>query len=105
MHMASDAVVAAGVVVAGGLILWTGWRWLDPANSRVIGAVIVVGKWSLLWDSVNLSLDAVPNCISRHKRAGGKSAHGARVARPACRPRHCHPEPRRRTRGLNGSPR
>jgi Co/Zn/Cd efflux system component len=60
--MASDAVVAAGVVVAGGLILWTGWRWLDPANSRVIGAVIgaviVVGTWSLLWDSVDLSLDA-----------------------------------------------
>ncbi len=60
-HMAADALVAAGVVVAGGLILWTGWQWLDPAISLVISAVIVAGTWSLLRDSVDLSLDAVPN--------------------------------------------
>ena len=65
MHMASDALVAAGVVIAGGLILWTGWHWLDPAISLVISAVIVVGTWSLLRDSVNLSLDAVPNGIDQ----------------------------------------
>jgi len=65
MHMASDALVAAGVVVAGGLISWTGWHWLDPAISLVISAVIVVGTWSLLRDSVNLSLDAVPNGIDQ----------------------------------------
>ncbi len=62
-HMAADALVAAGVVVAGGLILWTGWQWLDPAISLVISAVIVAGTWSLLRDSVDLSLDAVPNGI------------------------------------------
>ena len=60
MHMASDALVSAGVVVAGGLIIWTGWLWLDPAISIIISAVIVLGTWSLLRDSVNLSLDAVP---------------------------------------------
>jgi len=60
LHMASDALVALGVVVAGGLILWTGWLWLDPAISLVISAVIVAGTWSLLRNSVNLSLDAVP---------------------------------------------
>ena len=65
MHMASDALVAAGVVVAGGLILWTGWHWLDPAISLVISAVIVVGTWSLLRDSVNLSLDAVPEGVDQ----------------------------------------
>ena len=63
MHMASDALVALGVVVAGGLILWTGWAWLDPAVSIIISAVIVAGTWSLLRDSVNLSLDAVPGGI------------------------------------------
>ena len=62
-HMAADALVAAGVVAAGGLILWTGWLWLDPAISLVISAVIVLGTWSLLRDSVNLSLDAVPNGV------------------------------------------
>ena len=60
LHMASDALVALGVVVAGAAILWTGWLWLDPAISLVISAVIVVGTWGLLRDSVNLALDAVP---------------------------------------------
>ncbi len=59
-HMASDAMVSLGVVIAGGLILWTGWLWLDPAISLMISAVIVVATWGLLRDSVNLSLDAVP---------------------------------------------
>jgi cobalt-zinc-cadmium efflux system protein len=65
MHMASDALVALGVVVAGGLILLTGWQWLDPAISLVISAVIVLSTWSLLRDSVNLSLDAVPEGIDQ----------------------------------------
>ncbi len=67
MHMASDAIVALGVVVAGGIILWTGWLWLDPAISLVISAVIVAGTWSLLRDSVNLALDAVPPGIDQNK--------------------------------------
>jgi len=60
VHMASDALVAFGVVVTGAVILWTGLRWLDPAVSLLISLVIVFGTWSLLRDSVILSLDAVP---------------------------------------------
>ena len=65
LHMASDALVTLGVVAAGGLILWTGWLWLDPAISLVISLVIVVATWSLLRDSVNLALSAVPAGIDR----------------------------------------
>jgi len=50
----------AGVVAAGIVILSTGWLWLDPAVSLVIAAVIVYGTWSLLRESINMSLDAVP---------------------------------------------
>jgi cobalt-zinc-cadmium efflux system protein len=60
IHMASDAVVALGVVVAGAVILWTGWHWLDPLVSLIISGIIVFGTWSLLRDSTNLALDAVP---------------------------------------------
>lgn len=67
MHMASDAVVALGVVVAGGLIMLTGWQRLDPAISLVVSGVIVAGTWSLLRESVQLSLDAVPEGIDRAK--------------------------------------
>jgi cobalt-zinc-cadmium efflux system protein len=59
-HMASDALVAFGVVIAGGLILLTGWQWLDPAASLIVSAVIVVGTWRLLREALQLSLDAVP---------------------------------------------
>ena len=65
--MASDALVALGVVIAGAVILWTGWLWLDPAISLIVSAVIVAGTWSLLRDAVNLSLDAVPPGIDHGK--------------------------------------
>jgi cobalt-zinc-cadmium efflux system protein len=60
LHMAADAAVSAGVVIAGLVILKTGWLWLDPVISLVIVAVIAVSTWGLLRDSVNLALNAVP---------------------------------------------
>lgn len=60
LHMAADAMVSAGVVLAGLVILYTGWLWLDPLVSLVIVAVIVWGTWSLLRDSLAMSLNAVP---------------------------------------------
>jgi cobalt-zinc-cadmium efflux system protein len=47
LHMVADALVSAGVVVAGGLALAFGWTWLDPVVSLLIAAVIVVGTWRL----------------------------------------------------------
>jgi cobalt-zinc-cadmium efflux system protein len=60
MHMAADAAVSAGVVVAGVVILFTGWVWLDPTASILINIVIVIGTWGLLRESFNLAVDAVP---------------------------------------------
>jgi cobalt-zinc-cadmium efflux system protein len=63
IHMAADALIALGVALSGVAILFTGWQWLDPAVSMMIAVVIVAGTWSLLRDSVNLALDAVPTHI------------------------------------------
>ncbi|UOQ73669.1 cation diffusion facilitator family transporter [Hymenobacter cellulosilyticus] len=60
LHMLTDALVSAGVVVGGGLVLWTGWLWLDPAISFIILAVIAYSSWGLLRETVQLSLQAVP---------------------------------------------
>jgi cobalt-zinc-cadmium efflux system protein len=60
LHMAGDAAVSLGVVIAAFAIRLTGWHWLDPAASLAIGAVIVWGTWGLLRESINLSMDAVP---------------------------------------------
>ncbi len=60
LHMASDALVTAGVLVAGLVIALTGWRWLDPVVSLAINAVIVWGTWGLLRESLDMSMAAVP---------------------------------------------
>jgi len=61
LHLAADAAVSAGVVVAGAAILLTGWGWIDPVVSLAICAVIVWGTWGLLRESARLSLAAVPD--------------------------------------------
>lgn len=63
LHMLSDAAVSAAVVVAGVLMLWTGWLWLDPVASLLVSAVIVWTTWSLLRQSLAMSVDAVPETI------------------------------------------
>ncbi|WP_341889741.1 cation diffusion facilitator family transporter [Variovorax sp. YR752] len=66
LHMAADALVSAGVVVAGGLALWFGWTWLDPVVSLLIAAVIVVGTWNLFKQSLHLLFDGVPEGVDLH---------------------------------------
>ncbi|HZZ61296.1 MAG TPA: cation diffusion facilitator family transporter [Roseiarcus sp.] len=63
LHMASDALVSVGVVVAGLMILLTGWFRLDPIVSLAINAVIVWGTWGLLRESVSMSMAAVPSSV------------------------------------------
>jgi cobalt-zinc-cadmium efflux system protein len=60
LHMAADALVSLGVVMAGIAILFTGFWWLDPVASLLILAVIGWGTWGLARDSVNLGLNAAP---------------------------------------------
>lgn len=60
LHMAADAAISLGVAVAGIAMMFTGWYWLDPVISLVIVAVIVIGTWSLLRESAQLALSAVP---------------------------------------------
>lgn len=60
LHMAADALVSVGVIVAGIAMLYTGWLWLDPVASLAIAVVILAGTWGLLRESVQLALHAVP---------------------------------------------
>ncbi|KAF0141820.1 MAG: cation diffusion facilitator family transporter [Stygiobacter sp.] len=64
LHMAADAGISLGVVMAGLIITYTNWLWLDPAISLLIVFVITIGTWGLLKDSFMLSMDAVPDKIN-----------------------------------------
>ena len=63
LHLVADAAVSAGVVVAGLVIVLTGWQWVDPVASLIVSAAIAAGTWSLLREALNLALDAVPEGI------------------------------------------
>lgn len=67
LHMAADALVSLGVVIAGLAIIATGALWIDPVVSLGIVAVIGWGTWGLLKDSVAMSLLAVPKGISERE--------------------------------------
>ena len=86
LHMAADAGVSLGVVVAGLLINITGELWIDPATSFVIIVVIVWGTWKLFTASIDLALDAVPKHIDLQKvkdflngRKGVESFHDLHI--------------------------
>lgn len=63
LHMAADAAISLGVVIAGIAIILTGWLWLDPVISLFIVVAILIGTWELLRNSIDLSIDAVPQGI------------------------------------------
>lgn len=63
LHMAADALVSLGVVLAGLAIAWTGAAWIDPALSLAIVAVIVWSTWDLARESLDMLLDSVPRHI------------------------------------------
>ncbi len=63
IHMAADAAVSLGVVLAGGLVLLTGWTAIDPLVGIAIGVLILWSSWELLVESLNLSLQAAPKSV------------------------------------------
>lgn len=63
LHMAADAGVSFGVVIAGLLIYFTGLLWIDSLTSFLVIGVVLWGTWSLFTDSLRLALDAVPGHI------------------------------------------
>ncbi|MBA2610746.1 MAG: cation transporter [Bacteroidetes bacterium] len=63
LHMASDALISLGVVIAGMVIIYTKWYWLDSVVSLVLVAVVIFGTWSLMKESLRLTLNGVPKDI------------------------------------------
>ena len=64
LHLMADAVISLGIVIGGILIYFTKAYWIDPAISVIIAIVILFSTWSLLKESIRLSLDAVPENIN-----------------------------------------
>ena len=63
--MAADAGISLAVVLTGILIMYGGWLWADPVISLFIAVIILFATWSLLRESINYSMDAVPQHIDK----------------------------------------
>jgi cobalt-zinc-cadmium efflux system protein len=64
LHMAADALISVGVIVAGLLVMLTGATWIDPAASIILVLVILWGTWGLLRDATDMAMDAAPRSIN-----------------------------------------
>jgi cobalt-zinc-cadmium efflux system protein len=62
-HMAGDAVISAGVVLAAVVLAFTGWQRIDPAVSLLLAGLIAWSTRDLFAESLTLSFDAVPDTI------------------------------------------
>jgi len=65
LHLAADAAISLGVLVAGVIVGYTGWNWIDPAVSMVIVVIIVLSTWALMKQSLRLVMAAVPDNVDR----------------------------------------
>jgi cobalt-zinc-cadmium efflux system protein len=64
LHVFGDVVASAGVIVAGIIILLTGWTFVDPLLSVGIAVLIAIGAWRILRETTDILLEAVPKGIS-----------------------------------------
>src|SRR5262249_34471939 len=63
LHVLSDVLGSIGAIVAGVLIMWTGWQWVDPLTSVLIGLLILVSSFELVRESVDVLMQATPRHI------------------------------------------
>lgn len=74
IHLAGDAIASVGVIVAGVVILLTGWRYADPVFSLVLGFLILGSSWHVLRDSVLVLLEATPRGLDAGAIGGAMAA-------------------------------
>jgi cobalt-zinc-cadmium efflux system protein len=86
LHLAADAAISLGVLVAGVIVRYTGWNWVDPAVSMVIVVIIVMSTWSLMMQSLRMMMAAVPDNVDRpgieeflRSRAGVSEVHDLHI--------------------------
>jgi cobalt-zinc-cadmium efflux system protein len=60
LHVTGDVAASVGVVIAGGVILLTGWLYIDPLLSLAIAALIAYGAWGIVRETVNLLMEGTP---------------------------------------------
>ena len=64
IHLLSDSVASFAAVVAGLAIWWQGWYWFDPLAGIIVGVMIVISSWQLVWEAADILLESTPRHIA-----------------------------------------
>ena len=64
LHVVGDLLGSIAAMAAGAVILAFGWLWADAVSSIMISAIIIIGAWRLILDSVNVLLEGTPAHIN-----------------------------------------
>lgn len=62
-HALGDALASIGVIVGGVIIMFTGWFWVDPIISALIGVIILLAAWQILKEGMRVLLEATPSGV------------------------------------------
>ncbi|MEX2211866.1 MAG: cation diffusion facilitator family transporter [Gaiellaceae bacterium] len=62
-HVLADVAGSVGVIVAGAIVLATGWAYADPLVGLLIGVLVLASSWTILRDSVGILLEATPRGV------------------------------------------
>lgn len=60
LHLMGDVLSTLGAVIAGFIILFTGWNWLDPLVSVLIGLMILWSAWGILREAIDILMESAP---------------------------------------------
>ncbi len=63
IHLLSDSFASFAAVLAGLAIMFLGWYWFDPVAGVVVGAMIVLSSWQLVWEATDILMEATPRHI------------------------------------------
>jgi cobalt-zinc-cadmium efflux system protein len=63
LHLMGDVLSTLGAVIAGIIIYFTNWNWLDPFVSILIGVFILWNAWGILRQSIHILLESTPKNV------------------------------------------
>ncbi len=75
IHLLSDSFASFAAVVAGLAIWWQGWYWFDPVAGIVVGVMIVISSWQLVWEATDILMESTPKHIDLDVVQAALEAH------------------------------
>ncbi|MFA4904510.1 MAG: cation diffusion facilitator family transporter [Desulfobaccales bacterium] len=63
LHLLGDSLGSVAAIAAGVAIWWRGWYWLDPLAGAIVGVLIIISSWQLVWEAAEILMEATPRHI------------------------------------------